>query len=110
MSEITITLAGKEYPAKLSINAVERIESQFDNMGLPGLLAGKGGGLRTAKAILTACLTDQDETLKLKDCGEILDKEAEANGIDSLWESIKKLVEASGLYGKKKAKEASLGN
>lgn len=110
MSEITIKLAEKTFTAKLSIEAIERIEGAFDNLSLGAIMVGKGGGLRSGRAILTACILDQNESMTTKEINTLVDKEIEANGIDSLWEKIKALVEASGLYGKAKAKAAAAGN
>ena len=108
MSELTIKINGKEYQAKLSLEALERIEAQFDNMSLSQVIVQKQG-FRVGKAILMACIMGSMPSLTSASIGSAIDAHAEAEGIDSVWEFVKPLIDASGFFGKKKAKDGLLG-
>lgn len=108
MSEISIKLGGKDFKAVLSIEALERIEAQFDNRGIQQVIQ-TNQGLRAGKAIVIACVASADSTCNEKEIGLACNKEVETNGLDSIWEIVVLLVKASGLFNRDKAKQA-LGN
>ncbi len=110
MAEQTIKLGGKEFTAVLSLEALERIEGTFNNESLGTIIARTAGGIRAGKAILTSCISESTPTATVKMIHAAIDKEVTENGVDAIWEIVKTLVEASGFYGKKKAKDANLGN
>ncbi len=109
MSEVSIKIHESEYKANLTIEAMERIEASFNFAGLGQILQTQRG-LRTAKVIILACVMASNSQAKPKKVEEQLNLMAEAEGIDALWEPVLELVEASGLMGKKKAKEQETGN
>lgn len=109
MAEINIKIGATDYKANLNIEALERIEATFDNMGLGQILEQKRG-LRTGKAIVLACVIASNPGVKPAKVEEQLNKLVEDEGVQALWEPILELVEASGLMGKSKAKEAAAKN
>ncbi len=110
MAEQTIKLGGKDFQANLSIEALERIEANFNNESLGATIARTAGSVRVARAILVACITEAMPNAKMEAINGAITKEITDNGADAIWESIKDLVNASGFYGKKKAKDSALGN
>lgn len=93
---VEIHLNGKKYVGKLSVQAVEQVEAQFNNDGILRLVDKLS--LRVCKAILVASITSETPALKAQDVSADCDAEYEnGGGLNGLLEPATALVKASGL-------------
>lgn len=109
MAEIQLEIDGKTYNGKLSLGALEKIETQFNNMGLNQIIV-QMQSVRVAKAIVSTCIMASNSGMELKEITRALNAEVEKNGLEPVWDMVTALVDASGFYGKVKASEATAKN
>jgi len=100
MSATKIKIGGKEFQAKLSIEAIEGLEAMFENEGLMILLT-KKQSIRAMKATIVQAVLSEDDSKGPQINAAIKQELEEGAGFSGLAEAALGLVKASGILGKK---------
>lgn len=103
MEAVKIKVGGKEYLGKLSADAIELIERQFDAVSVAKLVSEKQS-YTVFKAVIVACVLGEDPNAKDAEVREAVKAEFETGaGMLGLGEIVLELVNASNL-GKARGK------
>lgn len=94
--EIPLTVGGREYTLRLSINAICELETELEKRGIdPNYVAffrkARKGSLASARLLLWACLRDHHPSLSVADAGELIEALGE---ISTIWDSLAEAMDA----------------